>query len=304
MVDEIHIPALRSITAKNAPFRILMIDDHKYLHPTILIEPFTWSWLALKIAEGLLSAVGAKLFPSLFGSDSISKKDLESLLEEFIAAINDIVKTQIQQNEIEMFNAYASSLQSSFHTYVETKDRNLLVPMLLKSDDLISQYHRFPYQTVGAFAIVGGLELLILQENSLVAKERSQKDGYKKRLKSRAGELVQLGNDIKQALVSFNRSRFVFGIGEFPNPFSKEPAWKYRFEWREYYLGGGEWLGPFRPVDFHSPSELGYPPQPEPQARAALQVVIDAEFAKLEKQILAPFYPVSDKWMELATTTK
>jgi hypothetical protein len=263
----------------------LMVDGHTHhvivmpadteRFTTALLEPFTWAWIAVKICEGILEAIGAKIFVSLFGSDSVTKTDLNDALKEFLSAVSQVVRQVLQEEEIEKLVSAAQGLQASFLTYITTSDPGWLIPIIQQADNLMAQCGRFPYQTIGAFATVGSLELAALQEGAKNASSEGLRNGYKLRLGSRASELVKIGDKILPALTSFNESRFSPVIHYGPSP-----AWF-------YVVDGNPVINPNDPYSREVAEQ-------ERQARIKYQLGI------LTQQIIAPFYPIADKWSEIS----
>jgi hypothetical protein len=237
---------------------------------TILLAPPVWGWVALKICEGILSAVGAKIFSELFGSTSLTKEDLVAALKEFLSAVEAVVNRVIRQDDIEKLDFAAQELQTKFTTYITTGDTRWLMDIMSRAAELNAQYARFPYQTIGAFATVASLELAAFQESANTAPTVELRNGYKARLGTRAGELVNIGDQILPALASFNESRF-------------GPVRYTRRQW--VYSLDGNVIGHF---------------SDQATATRDREARISSQLNYLKNQILEPFYPVEAKWKQIA----
>jgi hypothetical protein len=265
------------IVINDNPFHVIVIPHDNGSQHTLVIEPFTWAWVGLMICEGILQAIGALIFSQLFGQDSLTKTDLASALREFLSAVATVLRQVIQQEEIEKLDAAAQGLMSSFNTYVTTKDTRWLVPIMQQADTLIAQYARFPYQTIGAFATVGSLELAALQEGAKTASTQEVRDGYLKRVSSRATELLNQADHILPALTAYNLSRFsaVTSHGGF---------------------GGHRPIGFWGYViDGHTLNFLS-----RDDAERDRNARITSQINYLTQQIVQPIYPVEDKWKQIA----
>jgi len=131
--------------------------------------------------------------------------------------------------------------------------------------------HSLGLLTIGPFAIIGSIELAILQE---IYKSRKT-DGAKNNIRECAENLIKASADFRPKLIEYNDSRF-------------SAATDSLMGWG-YYLDGQPVFGPV------------YNDGPWSQNYAVLRRknVIAGEFDRLEKAILFPLYAVVDKWKEI-----
>jgi hypothetical protein len=237
-----------------------------------VIEPFTWAWVGLMICEGILQAIGGKIFSAVFGSEGATKQDLKDLLDKFIEVVAAVVRQQIQLDDKRKIEASAASLQSLFKMYLNNKDHSFLTPLVFKADDLVQQAESLSLLAVGSFAVVGSLELAILQEIFLMKKSA----GNKRNITEKANELIEAAKKYRPALQQYNNSRFgelyFLPSGGFPGRLN----WAYDLDGR----GIGWFLS-------------------REEAAADRNRRISAEFARLEALILVPLESVVEKWKKI-----
>jgi hypothetical protein len=285
--DVEHIAATTFTSHDGRTFKVLVLEPSAAEVAPLVIEPFTWAWLGLKIAEGALSGIGAKLLGDLLDWDkAVSKADLQAMLNDFLHAIAAVVRREIGQNEIEKLLYSAKHVQNMIAMYLHNHNQNLLLPLLFEADEITEQTARFSFRSVSSFAVVGSIELLILQE----IYNRSKHKGDKSNIGMRANGLLDYGTKIQPAVDEFNKSRFS-GVGTAPTvriqdfdgvphplPTPRQPpTYWYRFEGQLYGAS-------------YSSSET----------ERFRQEHIQREYARLEKEILLPFYPIMEKWRQIA----
>jgi hypothetical protein len=261
-------------------FQVFLIVPHPEAIP-LVIEPLTWGWLGLKLVEGVISGAGARLLNELIGGEGpITKQDLQALLNDYLHAISAVVKQQIEQNEIEKMQASAASAQNRLGYYKNNHDVTELPRIRDSLDEITEQAVRFTFKTVGVFAVTGSMELLVFQEIYL---RNNKNRGDKKNIADCAARLLQYGARIQPALAEFNNSRF----GDI-HSFSLSPRgwpllWSYLFEGQ-------------------SDTRLWCHFREECEKMREEHMA--SEYAYLECRVLWPFYPVMQKWKEIAQGKK
>jgi len=247
-------------------------QDEKIFKAGVLIEPFTWGWIALKICEGILAAIGAKIFANIFG-DKAEKIDLQQLILQFASIVQQLIRQELAVEAKRNAEASLSSLRSLFLMYLNNKDKMFLTQLIFKSNELSEQFASLGLPVVAGFGVCGTLELVVIQERYLV----SHSVGEKINLSVRAGELIERGKSFTSRLELFNQSRF---------------SALYFLEWIGFrYDCDGQQI----PI-----SSIGAPVRPWEAVQAYCEKVrqdhIAREYARLEKDILFPLYAVMDQW--------
>lgn len=233
-----------------------------------VVEPFTWGWVALMIAEGILQGIGTQVWNTVFGDRTRDFTVFQLQLLERIAAIVNAAITQDAKRQIE---ADLMSLQSQFGMNLNDKDEAELKPLRRMADNIVFRAYTVRLPTVASFAIVGGLELAILQE----IHKKSQAEGDKKNVADIAIGLWKMHADFLIALDYYNRSRFS-NADRLPSMHG-EP-WGYVLD------------GRYVPEQYNSAGE----------AQQAMEAHRAREFDRLRDEILAPLFAVAEKWHDIA----
>lgn len=255
-------------------YKVIILEEPEFQDRLIVIDPYTWSWLALKLCEGVISYVGGSIFSRLIGQNSLTKQDLNDLLDRFVSLIAATIRVQLDANEKAKLGASAASLQSLFYIYLNNKDSSFIVPLLFKADEILHQSERLGLLTVPSFAVAGSIELAILQELYLVKRN----DGDKKNIRDKALTLIDKANRLRPALENYNNSRF-----------SGLESTRIITGTLFYYILDGQ--NQFIPV---------VPPISRDEAEKIRQQHVQREFDRLEKAVLYGLYPVIDKWKKIS----
>ncbi|OMF04356.1 hypothetical protein BK131_29770 [Paenibacillus amylolyticus] len=87
----------------------------------MLVEPFTLGWVAVNLAEGIIAAMGAMIFNSLFNNNA----DLGSLQRETLIKIGQIVREAIQEDAIRSCVARIDAISNIMRQYLNAPDTSL-----------------------------------------------------------------------------------------------------------------------------------------------------------------------------------
>jgi hypothetical protein len=202
-----------------------------------------------------------------------------------LKAIAAVVRQELERNDLEQIQASAASLQSLLIMYYNG-NHALLNPLIMKADDLAHQAAPFTYRSVGVFAVVGSMELTLLQEFYNHAKTA----GNKKSIGIRAANLLAIGEKIPSELDTFNKSRFSPVVGH-----ARE------------FGGHGEYDQPTLIVTYSYSLDGNWSSisvSDRETCERQRKQHIESEYKRLEKEILVPFYPVESKWKEIAEKNK
>lgn len=229
----------------------------------LMVTPYTWGWVGLQIAEGVLGGAGASVWDSVVGG---GKPDLAKLLAQLLERIAAIVQQAIAEDAKRRAEAELASLQTLFGMYRNNKDAALLQPLLIKASDITFETLSLGLPTIGSFAIVGGLGLAVLQEIFL----RSQAEGDRKNIADFAILLWGKQFEFMKLLGDFNNGRF---LGVLCVPLGD----------CNYFVEGKRYAYPDKPT-----------------AKKAMAAHQFEEYQRLEAEILGPFYPIAAKWREIA----
>ena len=232
-----------------------------------------WSRIAVWICQGIFQALGSKAYNSLLPDGStLSKQDLVELLSQFILKVQAIVHKELLENDKLQIEGQAAHVHNMAMMYqnLEHKKLNQLLPIIDQADAL-TEYASRILLTVGPFAVIGSLELAMLQEKYLLSRD----EGDSKSLRQKANHLYQLTANFKSMLASYNEARFVPADGNWNDP----PGVIYGLD--------GNWVGEGAGWDLQ-------------QSYYYRHENIKQEFARLAQQILTPLQQVADKWRQIA----
>jgi hypothetical protein len=128
-----------------------------------LLEPFTWGFVAISIAQGILGAVGAKIFNSLFQEQGVN---LESLINEILNSISNIIKQAIAEDALRRAQSSLSGLQQTLLDYNNSPDSSIarLDAVSIKVNDLIAEFESFRLVGFASYTLTTTIRLAILQE--------------------------------------------------------------------------------------------------------------------------------------------
>ena len=81
------------------------------------VEPYTWSWLALKLAEGALAYVGGEIAKGIFGGLFKKQNNIEKLLENFMRNLLLSIQQIIHEEKIREYNGIFKSVLKDLALY-------------------------------------------------------------------------------------------------------------------------------------------------------------------------------------------
>lgn len=167
----------------------------------VVLEPVTLAWIALSIASGVLSAVGARLFTQFFASDS----DPWTLIQSNIALIQSIVHQALHEHDRAVLEAQTASLSRLTFEYNNSPHANRLETILIMSSNLVYEADRLGFMAAGSFYLIGSTRLALLQERYNLSHDPMDKAS----IASFAHDLSDRHHaHFLNGLFSFNRSRF------------------------------------------------------------------------------------------------
>lgn len=229
----------------------------------IVVEYLTWGAVAAEIGKGVLQELGAKVFGDVFGSDEM-KIDLRQLVLEFASVVQRVVRAELERARTQSLEASLTSLQNLYAMYINNGDTAFLKDLVFKADELAEQMHALGMPTVAGFAIVGGVELSILQERY----RKRMED--KRNIRATAARLVTKADSFEPDLRARNEALF-------------SPL---QFGLRPHYT--------FRDV------EIWIPLDRYRDAAALRAQHIEQEFLHARKQLIDPLLLAQSIWRQIA----
>jgi hypothetical protein len=145
-----------------------------------LNELLTWGGISNALAEGVIGAVGAKIFNVVLDSIFANKGvDFAALLESFIQQVRDIVHKELLADDKRKLEATAQGLQRLFHDYANTPEDDLLNQLHHDCVLGVSEAQSLELLGVPSYAIIGSLSLAIYQEKFKKHKQRGYRDNIR-----------------------------------------------------------------------------------------------------------------------------
>jgi hypothetical protein len=128
----------------------------------LLVEPYTLSWLALKLSEGAVAALGAQVFNEVFGTGS----DIATMQRDTLNRIATIIREAIHEDAVRRCQARIESITSLMHHYTNAPETSLdrLYQATSSAIELVSECRSLGWKATLPFCSAVGLEVSILQE--------------------------------------------------------------------------------------------------------------------------------------------
>jgi hypothetical protein len=144
--------------------RLVKAEDVNY--DGILFDKFSWSWLALKIAEGVLDSVGGRILGSITEALlSNGQPDLGQLLAKQLREFSHLLDNKLQEESLRRCHTQLigiSSIMREYRNAPQGKDR--LENATSLSNLLVAELKGFGFAGYRTFLSAAGLHLLILQD--------------------------------------------------------------------------------------------------------------------------------------------
>jgi hypothetical protein len=249
-------------------FYIIVRDSKDHPISAMVVDPWTWGWVGLQIANGLLSGAGSKVFADLFAT----KQDLQQLLADAVRQLEIFIKRLLDERDKRVIDADTGWLQSQYRTYVTGGNKGLLLPLQMAAGRVAAQALALGIPTVPSFAVVGGLELTIMQE----IHKQSGHNGDRQAMVERAQELC------KQATTTFPARLREYNDSRFIGPGGMEYDCR---EFRCYYWLDGDWV-----------QANSFPMDSVPPIRDKRRT---EEYSRLDHTILGPLWVTVEKWAQI-----
>ncbi|HEY6044978.1 MAG TPA: hypothetical protein VIU65_00160 [Pyrinomonadaceae bacterium] len=130
----------------------------------LTIPKFTWGWIGLGIAEGVLSALGGAIFGALANAIFGSGKSMEQLLKEQLAEIARIVEEKLQENDLRNYQAKVGGFVTLFREYNNNPTMSRLNYLTNESAPLLSEIESLGFKGYRTYMTTAGLRLSVLQQ--------------------------------------------------------------------------------------------------------------------------------------------
>jgi hypothetical protein len=187
----------QSDSGQNSHYLVQIRDGEKT--KLLLVEPFTWMWIAAAIASGIISGTASKVFTNaVFGTN-----DLNVLEERFVKDVQKVVRIAIAAEAKRRLDASVSSLGTLLVIYQNSRDASLINPLLIRASDCVTDAVSLGMLSFATFMVVGGLALAVLQEKYYL--DRSP--GNLENVKFYADRLIDYYWGLHDQIVAYERGR-------------------------------------------------------------------------------------------------
>jgi hypothetical protein len=146
--------------------KLIIVKPDRPGQKVLLLEPLTWSFIALAILQGILSGLGAKIFDSLFQEQGIN---IEKLISDALISISQIVSQAIAEDALRRSQASLSGLQETLLDYNNAPDSSIarLDSASVKVNDLIAEFESLGLAGFASYSLATTIRLSILQERMI-----------------------------------------------------------------------------------------------------------------------------------------
>ncbi|EXJ90402.1 hypothetical protein A1O1_03503 [Capronia coronata CBS 617.96] len=128
-----------------------------------LIEPFTMSWVLVKIADGAIAWVGSKIMDRLFGGGSKSAGTLsQESIQQIAAAFQQILEAQRLQDAKTRLDAIQTNILEYNNSPTTSLDR--LAFATNQSLDSVTELATFKWAGLPSYLLAATVRLTVLQE--------------------------------------------------------------------------------------------------------------------------------------------
>jgi hypothetical protein len=177
-----------------------------------LVEPYTWAWLAEKIAGGLVAAAIPALISALLGDDGI---DLAQLLRDAVRQIKEAIHAELREDDLEKATAALQGIARLLRVYVQSPETwgTHLVPLADRAVDLYEEAKRLSVPAIGTLTIAASLRTAFFYEIAKKFKRRADWQPCRETALDFKQDLVGLRKDT----ISWSAKRFGSVTGVSPD---------------------------------------------------------------------------------------
>jgi hypothetical protein len=125
---------------------------------------FTWQWIGMSIASGVLAGLGGMLFGLLTEGLRSNNQDLENLLKRQLEEFARIVETKLQENDLRNYTAAIESYLQIFDEYKNNRTTGRKDYLLNETATELSKIKSLGFIGYRTYITGAGLRLSLLQE--------------------------------------------------------------------------------------------------------------------------------------------
>lgn len=139
---------------------ITAYGDDVLLHQPLVAEPFTWSWVGIKLAEGAVAWVGGKLLESILGMGH----DFDKMIEEIADLVRQVIRQEIERNALQEVIAQQRSVQELFRIYSVACEKDFWPEILSKSTFVTNRLKQLGFPAHHSYCNALAVQMTLVQE--------------------------------------------------------------------------------------------------------------------------------------------
>lgn len=168
-IDDITLPTRLALIARNMLPLTKEELEQRYCTASstkimITVEPITWAWIAMKLAEGAIAWLGAKVLESMFGD--FTKANIR---------LQDIIRAELQGEALRKASAFMESISVRIEQYHNAGGLDRLEFACKDAADLTAEFKSLNTLGFHNYHIAVSLEILILQDRMKATKNKKEK---------------------------------------------------------------------------------------------------------------------------------
>lgn len=181
---------------------------------------FTWSWVGLAIAQGILAAAGGQVFAALFSALQANKQDLQRLLTGQLQAFARIMSELLDSAFLREYEADISAYTTLFTEYLNDPSERRLDFLVNNTAIALARVQSLGFRGYPGFMTTAGLRLSVLQE-----------------LKQTKGAKANFAAQRSQAIAHHESTRRYIDAETDPYEMVKRDGARLEFSWTPVFSG-------------------------------------------------------------------
>lgn len=135
------------------------VANRPIYHPYVMVDPFTWGWVAEKLAAGAVGWLGGKILASLLG-----EANLEDVVARGVAELKTFIRAELDSREVrEVENEFRALRRDLFEwANAQNTSDGRLENATTKSNELLARIEGRGPETKGIYVDLVSLRLFVL----------------------------------------------------------------------------------------------------------------------------------------------
>lgn len=162
--DEELLSSLDEDSGRAEAFLATLVNESPDEAAVSVVEPFTWSWVGITLAEGAIAWVGGQLFSKIFGSGG-GKLDIGRFLQDVLKTMGQVVHRTLEERDLRVLGAQLQQVQFDLVAYLDApRGRDRLNFATNNSSSVMFQLRDLHLSGHAAFLVAVGVHIAVLQE--------------------------------------------------------------------------------------------------------------------------------------------